>query len=504
MTRNSSNFSTAYEFSPRGNSLRWRRSLLLLLLLSVFLFLRMRNLNHLLMWDEGRFLQVLKAFSDGDRASPFWQYIGFHPPLYLAISYLALRLGPSSSALSCQLVSLLSSLGILVTLYLIGTELFSQRIGFLASFLYALSPAASVLNLWIKEDSLCIFLSLLSIYLFIRKRFWLSGIFLGLAFLSKEFALLAALSLAFFAIASIRQKQLKMAFNGLIKVYAVAFSLSFWWYFFFYNSTSHWWGFLTGGNLESIRFHRAWTYYLTGLWADLGGITLILAILGLFASLLGFNQSKDERYLYPPLWMAASYLPLLFSYGKPYWLMIAALPSLTFLAAMGMDFLLTSVEKKGFGFKNLSLFLAVSLLASAFFIALYLNNRNYIESKGRGDYDYSLRSRATADYLDGVWQEGDRLLGIFEFAGMPNPVFLFYLNHPVDIIINQDIGLLPMQVAEERADWTFIVDTTYGDQARDELAKFYNIEPVRVGIGYIFNTYLLFEGPHGRNQAAER
>ncbi len=107
---------------------------------------------------------------------------------------------------------------------------------------------------------------------------------------------------------------------------------------------------------------------------------------------------------------------------------------------------------------------------------------------GVTDYSYSVLSREAADHFNGNWREGDRLLGSFELADLPNPVFLYYLDHPDDVL-SHDRGMgLAYQVVTDRPAWTFIADTEEGRALKREMSRYFAIEPEWVGIGYAYPT----------------
>jgi 4-amino-4-deoxy-L-arabinose transferase-like glycosyltransferase len=480
-------------------SRRTRGILLASCIVAVFLLLRLLNFNHVLMWDEGRFMATLRALSTSDKASPFWQYTRYHPPLYLAACLPAYKLSSSSGLVAAfsKVVSLLSSLGVMGLLYLVGLELEGRRTGILAAIAFALLPAAAVLNVWIKEDSLCLLFALLSIYLYLRGKPWFCGASLGLALLTKEIAVSTGLTLALFALLSVRKETWKHTASDLVKVYGMSLLISGWWYLLISNSVGYFWQFFTGTSYESQSFHEGWTYFLTGLWDDMGGILALMAAAGVIVMATRFLRGKDGKSLRPLAWTLATFTPCFFSYGKPYWLISMALPALALTAAVGMEACMKGLSR--FSSPKIARFALVLLLLASFAIPICVGNAGYILSKGRHvpsgltDYSFSVLSRDSADYFNRVWRTGDRLLGAFELANMPNPVFLYYFEHPDDLLLADGELELPEQVVRDRPAWTFIADTEAGRVLRDEMADCFTIEPEWTGIGYAYPTYLLFE-----------
>lgn len=87
--------------------------------------------------------------------------------VYASIPFVAL-FGPS--ALGVRMLSILSGLGIILLLYLIGRELFSERVGLLASAIGAVSPWEISLSRGGFEAHFALFLALLGVYFFIKAK----------------------------------------------------------------------------------------------------------------------------------------------------------------------------------------------------------------------------------------------------------------------------------------------------------------------------------------------
>ena len=121
---------------------------------------------------------------------PSWARLSFHdhPPLTFVIQHLFFRI-LGVNIISLRLPFALAGIGSVFLLYLVGKELFSQQAGLIASVLMAVSSY----HVWISrtglQESLVIFFSLLTLWLFLcslkNGRHWCWGIALGLALLTK-------------------------------------------------------------------------------------------------------------------------------------------------------------------------------------------------------------------------------------------------------------------------------------------------------------------------------
>lgn len=87
--------------------------------------------------------------------------------VYLSIPFVAI-FGPT--ALGVRMLSVLSGVGIVFLLYLIGKKIFSEKLGLLAAFLTAITPWGINLSRGGFEANLALFLSLLGIYLLMLAR----------------------------------------------------------------------------------------------------------------------------------------------------------------------------------------------------------------------------------------------------------------------------------------------------------------------------------------------
>jgi len=62
--------------------------------------------------------------------------------------------------------------------------------------------------------------------------------------------------------------------------------------------------------------------------------------------ILRFRKDRDRESLRPLAWAIASFTPCFFSYGKPYWIIIMALPALALTAATGLEACLKGLSRR--------------------------------------------------------------------------------------------------------------------------------------------------------------
>ncbi len=101
--------------------------------------------------------------------------------VYASLPFVAI-FGPT--AMGIRFLSVLSSLGIIVLMYFLGKKLFTERVGLIAAFLAAISPWDVYLSRGGFETHFALFLALLGVVTFLNKRYIITSIAWGLAFLT--------------------------------------------------------------------------------------------------------------------------------------------------------------------------------------------------------------------------------------------------------------------------------------------------------------------------------
>ncbi|MFA5022558.1 MAG: glycosyltransferase family 39 protein [Patescibacteria group bacterium] len=132
-------------------------------------------------------------FSDG--SIPAWAKLSFHdhPPLVFWLQHFTFKIF-GQNLLALRLPFVLAGVLSVYLIYLLGKKLFSEKAGLTASFLLAICSY----HVWVSriglQESIVIFLTLLTFYLFLKnledKKHWQWGIALGLALLTKYTALI--------------------------------------------------------------------------------------------------------------------------------------------------------------------------------------------------------------------------------------------------------------------------------------------------------------------------
>ena len=143
-------------------------------------------------WDEGENLNIAWNLANG-RMQDFAISYPFvpHPPLYFIAVGMALKIFGNSLVVE-RFITVLFGLITVVVVYLLGREVYGEKLGLFASFLYSIHPAAIYFGRMGFANNLVALLNLLALYLLVlylkNLRLWyviLSGFFVGLAMVTE-------------------------------------------------------------------------------------------------------------------------------------------------------------------------------------------------------------------------------------------------------------------------------------------------------------------------------
>jgi hypothetical protein len=264
---------------PSAGGATWRRPLCwltALLIVGVFVALRARWIGHLLFWDEAMHLLTTRALYGGgtDGYSPwFWR----HPPL---LGILSLLLEPLRAGYAERTEWLTLALGTagLIPLFLLNRRAFGPGVALASLGFLAVMPGAVFYGTWIKEEPVVILGGLTALLCFDRRRYWLAGLALGVAFLGKELAIFYALAVA--ALWWLRSPQ-ERHWRDLAATAAATVLTAGWWFVCFSVTLRHFWRLTTGSvQGESSDWARPWSFYFTKLPGDLGWAGLVVLVAG--------------------------------------------------------------------------------------------------------------------------------------------------------------------------------------------------------------------------------
>jgi 4-amino-4-deoxy-L-arabinose transferase-like glycosyltransferase len=412
-----------------------KKTVIIILLAIVLLALGLRvfNVGHVLSWDEAWNVQTVL---DGSKhlTSDVWFYNFYrHPPLYTGAGIgLALigGAGKTGIALGMEVLSLLFALGSVVLVFLCGRDWFDERVGLVAAFLFAVFPAARAFDVFIKPDSATLFFGLLFLLFFFRKKYLLSGVFLGLAFLVKETAIF--LLIPVFAYLLLTRKFRETGW--LLASSLVAFAISSWWYFAYSVSKGDFINFFIGRGSEAADWKQPWHYYLARVPKDIGWVPLALLAVALVIYVVKPGEDKRMLASAPPgsdptgaarggmalfvlLWAGITYLILSFSYGKPPWMVYTAYHAMALLGGWGVIRLVDIFEAKKVAAVAAGLALLLALALS-----IPVGFGGFMRSADPSFAGW-LNEKAMADYINA--RGGKRVMLTFDDL---SPNLLYYLD----------------------------------------------------------------------------
>jgi len=215
------------------------------------------------------------------------------PPLGFYTGALFLRIFGSSYSLAVAIPTLFG-IGCIILLYQLGSVLYDKRTGLFAAAIFALTPWHIVISRSVLIDAQCLFFSLLYLLVGIyatkrnsAKLFLLSGVFFGVAFLTKAFAVFLLVPLAIYYLYA-GQRNLWRIFMGA--VYFVP-TLVF---------TYVWYELITNRGFFAAFTHDDFNFPITGaapspfflLYYLLGTVGVFLLASGAVSLMVSFMRTK--------------------------------------------------------------------------------------------------------------------------------------------------------------------------------------------------------------------
>ena len=409
---------------PRGDTvagrarpmINWARNhwdiLALAAILVVALALRLKGFNHLLSFDEAWNVVTAEAGAAGKTGDFFFFNFYRHPPLYLSLSIpYCWALGSCASFM--KVLSTVASLGVATSLFFLLRKHQDRVTAVLAAFFFVVVPVAVVFDTWIKPDSLAMLFGVLFLYAFLERRYYLSGLFLGLGFLSKEVMFFVLLAVAVYALATYtREKML-----GLGRAVVVGFMISIWWFVFFSNTSGDFIRFFLGTSPVNARFQQPLMYYVLRLPDDFGWITVVFMVGGIAAwafrrvSGRGSKGGEEDVILLCLIWVISAIVVLTVSRGKPVWMIYSIAVPVAALAGYGLGELLVAGVKKPLvaGVKKpLVAAVLVLVVAGSLSFAFAIKQDRYMAKSG--SWGETEEDHKIAEEMNRLTEPGDVLL----------------------------------------------------------------------------------------------
>ncbi|MBL7055232.1 glycosyltransferase family 39 protein [Candidatus Woesearchaeota archaeon] len=160
---------------------RAKQNKYIFLILLIFSLISFLTFNNTIRWDSAVYVGMGKFIYSSGNAG-FWEPA--RPiiwPLFLGAVW---KLGLDSVVFG-KILGVLFGVGCIHVTYLIGRELFDRRVALTAALFLAFTPAFFFFNTKILSAIPSLFFMLLSVYFFINKKYFLTGLFAGISFLTR-------------------------------------------------------------------------------------------------------------------------------------------------------------------------------------------------------------------------------------------------------------------------------------------------------------------------------
>jgi len=210
------------------NFLQKHKKILIVLLFATFLHLFRLDYPNAYVFDEVYHGFTAKEYLKGSKEAWEWwttpppgvAFEWTHPPLAKEIMTSSMFLVSSTDAWGWRLPGAILGIISIFLIYLIGKRIFNENTGLIAAFLFSIDGLNFVQSRTGMNDIYVVTFALSSIYMLLNKRFFLSAVFLGLAFSSKWSALylLGFNSLLIFYFFISRRLKLKEAVRAFIYI----------------------------------------------------------------------------------------------------------------------------------------------------------------------------------------------------------------------------------------------------------------------------------------------
>jgi hypothetical protein len=343
-----------------------------------------------LWWDSAVYVGIGKhIFSLGE--SGLWE--ASRPLVWPAILGFYWKLGLDPIFFG-RLTNILFNLGCIVLTYLIAIKLFNEKIALISAIFLTFSPTFFRFTTILYTGIAALFFILLSLFFLLKKRYALSGLFLGIAVMTRFFFGFAAVAVFIFLLVKIMKKE--KYWNNLVTM--VIFFLIPVVPFFILNYILYsniFYPFLVQAYMTQSSnwyWYQPFYFYFIGLLKE--NIFILFSILGIFYLILKKSQKQLILFI-----LIFAFIPFNFAPHKEMRFMLLSLPFIYMLASYGL--LKITTNKK---------IIFLILLIWALFTIPALSFNDY-DDKLDPFYDYT----ETIDTQDRIY--------------ISNPAFILNTNH---------------------------------------------------------------------------
>jgi len=231
-----------------------------------------------------------------------------------------------------KLLVLLFGIGIIILTYLIAYDLFGKKTALLSSLLLAFSPTFFLFNSIMFTGIPSTFFSMLGVYLFIKGRYYLAGLFLGISFMTRFFQILIIVPFyLFFAYLLYKKKATPKKFLISILFFVIPIITYLIFNFILYNNPLH--PFLLQAWMTKFTgwiYHQPFNFYFFNLIKE--NVLILFSILGVIYI---FKKEKLNKFIVPFVLLFA-FISFNFAQHKELRLLLPILPFLYILTGYGI------------------------------------------------------------------------------------------------------------------------------------------------------------------------
>ncbi len=258
--------------------MHFKNNLGIIIILGIFLSFNILFLNfHDFSWDSAVYIGM------GKYIYSFWESGFWEPSRPLVLPIFLGFLWKLGFGITFQILfNTLFGVGCIYVVYLLGKEIFDKKTAIIASLFLAFSPTFFFFNTMILTGIPSTFFGLLAVYTIFKKKYFLVGLFSGLAFMTRFlqlwifFILLFILFLKFFKEKSTVKNIIFMSGGFILAVFPyLVFN------FIMYGSFLHpfllqkWMTAYTG-----LIWHEPWWFYIINLFKE--SFVSVFSLIGLF------------------------------------------------------------------------------------------------------------------------------------------------------------------------------------------------------------------------------
>lgn len=515
---------TAETGTARKNLQHYLPWFLLAVCIILHLALRLRWVNHLLVWDEAMNVCTVRAFYSGGgdfSANWFWR----HPPLFPTLMLLLAPLKTGFVQRTATMSVLISVVNLLLLFRLVN-KVRGRTAAIWAVFFLAVMPGSAFFDVWIKRDLLATTFGLLALNLGVSGRFMFSGLSLGVALLAKETAVFYVAAVVLLRIFDNRRGRI----GDLAMLILVPLLTAGWWYALVARTAdgSESAGFT--GLLEHFRFaanrksgwENPWNYYFVKLPLTLGPLGMGLALTGVLVLAAFRNQQQGGApadgsspavlrlySLWPVFLLVPAYLLLSMLTSKVPWVIIVLLPAWAALQGMSVSWFTSFLSKHEsqiqidrpilWLLRGIRITILGLVLFGALFYVIRHNYEDMLRAMDKGQWRGATRSREAAQAINRYVDNNDRLLVTsFHYwqglsPGHPCPVFACYLTKKPSIVFRSHhtgFDELRDDIITYEIDWA-LLSPPWGEKEDEIFGGFINklkLQPHRLEGAFLFQT----------------